>query len=41
MVISRDSRIFQKLVFLKEQYEFHLLLKMFWFENHLFNSDEE
>ena len=41
MKINRDSRIFQKLVFLKEQYEFHLLLKMFWFENHLFNSDEE
>lgn len=41
MKINRDSKIFQKLIFLKEQYKFHLLLKMFWFDEHLFHSDEE
>ena len=41
MKINRDSKVFQKLIFLKEQYEFHLLLKMFWFKEHLFHSDEE
>ena len=41
MQINRDSKIFQKLIFLKEQYKFHLLLKMFWYDEHLFHSDEE
>lgn len=41
MQINRDSKIFQKLVFLREQYKYHLLLKMFWSDEHLFHSDEE